>query len=259
MNQHVFQLARTDRRVSMVVIGAGGTGSHVLNGLARLHLALRAFGHPGLQVTAIDPDTVSESNVVRQLFMPHEIGASKATVLIHRLNLLYGLDWNAHQGLASDLGFSRGVKFILGCVDNAAARKQINRLYVRHVTDYWLDFGNRSADGQAVLGYRPAGKNWLPCIADLYPEILVKSKDDDDTPSCSLAESLSRQDLFINPTLANAGLNILWQLLRYGHVTYHGTFVNLQTGRQSPLPVDRAAWLRINPELHIPYTRRKAA
>ena len=37
--------------VTVFVIGAGGTGSQVVTGLARMGMALQALGHPGLHVT----------------------------------------------------------------------------------------------------------------------------------------------------------------------------------------------------------------
>ena len=56
------------REVSVAVIGAGGTGSQMLMGLAQLHTAMVALGHPGgLDVTVIDSDQVSEANVGRQM------------------------------------------------------------------------------------------------------------------------------------------------------------------------------------------------
>ena len=55
--------------VTVNLIGAGGTGSQVLTCLARLDTALRGLGHPGLFVTLYDPDTVTEANIGRQLFV----------------------------------------------------------------------------------------------------------------------------------------------------------------------------------------------
>ena len=57
--------------VPVTVVGAGGTGGEVMDGLARLHFALKALGHEyGLDVTLIDDDVVSESNIGRQRFSP---------------------------------------------------------------------------------------------------------------------------------------------------------------------------------------------
>lgn len=91
--QSVHRLKRrmlTDR-VSIVIVGCGGTGSAVLSGLPYLHHSLLAAGHPkGLQVYAIDGDRVSETNCVRQPFTSSEIGLYKAHVLMQRLNVFWG-------------------------------------------------------------------------------------------------------------------------------------------------------------------------
>ena len=54
------------------------------------------YGHPsGLAVTVIDGDRISAANCVRQPFSASEIGLFKSVVLINRLNLFWGLDWQA--------------------------------------------------------------------------------------------------------------------------------------------------------------------
>jgi len=59
----------TTDEIEIVVIGAGGNGSEVIDCLASFHVALRSLGHPaGLKVTVIDDSVVRESNVVRQRF-----------------------------------------------------------------------------------------------------------------------------------------------------------------------------------------------
>ena len=60
--------------VTVLVAGAGGTGSQVITNLARMSVALQALGHPGLHLTAFDPDTVTEANIGRQLFSETELG-----------------------------------------------------------------------------------------------------------------------------------------------------------------------------------------
>ena len=70
--------------VTVFVIGAGGTGSQVATGLARISVALQALGHPGLHVTVFDPDTVTEANIGRQLFSGSELGLNKGTCDPHQ-------------------------------------------------------------------------------------------------------------------------------------------------------------------------------
>ena len=86
--------------VTVFVIGAGGTGSQVVTGLARMGMALQALGHPGLHVTVFDPDTVTEANIGRQLFSEAETGLNKAVALVTRINRLIPICWLPHVASA---------------------------------------------------------------------------------------------------------------------------------------------------------------
>jgi PRTRC genetic system ThiF family protein len=247
--RHYLHPQLLERAVSVRLIGVGGNGSQMLTGLARLHLALRALGHPGLAVTAVDADTVSEANVGRQLFLPSEVGANKAIALVTRVNAAFGLDWTAAP---RTFGYpDKRCDLLVSCVDTGRARDWIGivlsakgwRPY------YWLDLGNRMADGQVVLGMPAASKEHrrylarLPTIVELFPEI--GDQDDDDTPSCSLAQALERQSLFVNQHVVTWALQLLWQLFRHGSTDWHGAFINAATARVQPLPVSVKAWARM--------------
>ena len=81
--QHRLPAKLLNKRVEILLVGAGGTGSRVLEKLVCLHRALIAKGHPaGLMVTVVDPDTVSAANIGRQAFYPGDIGCYKADVLV---------------------------------------------------------------------------------------------------------------------------------------------------------------------------------
>ena len=88
MELHSIHPELLRRRVKVLVIGCGGTGSAVAAGLPYLHQAMIANGHPeGLQVTLLDGDVISPINCVRQPFSRSEIGLFKAVVLVNRLNV----------------------------------------------------------------------------------------------------------------------------------------------------------------------------
>ena len=111
---------------------------------------------------------------------------------------------------------------------------------------YWMDFGNSKDTGQFVLStietvQQPASDKFhtvdtLPFVTDEFEELL-RQADSDDLPSCSLAEALEKQDLFINSALAQAGCSLLWQLFRQGYTLNRGCFLNLGEFRASPLPL----------------------
>ena len=265
--QHHIHPDLLANRVSIALVGCGGNGSQMLTGLARLHVALRALDHPGLDVVAFDPDDVSPANIGRQLFAPADVGRNKATVLIHRLNAFYGLAWGAHPTVFHKRDMNPHI--LISCVDSRAARAGINRIVEEPGWHpfYWMDLGNRAADGQVVLGI-PAwnqkhrrNKLRLPTVVELFPEIADISRKEDNAPSCSLAEALGKQELFINQAVVTTALQILWQLFRFGSTDWHGAFINLKSGRSTPLPVDAEAWKRLGfqhrPKTSNPTTQEK--
>ena len=232
--------------VDVIVVGAGGTGSHMLMGLAQLHHAMLALGHPGgLDVVVYDSDTVSPTNVGRQMFFPSDVGMNKAEVLVNRINMAMGVNWTA-KPIRFDQP-DQQTDILIGCVDNRATRSQIHAYNLRK-TLYWLDMGNTSHGGQIILGQIGRDKA-LPNIGDLFPETIDASLDDgDETPSCSMADALRKQSLFINRAMALYGLNLLSELFRQGKIDYHGVFVNLKTARTTPLKIDPQAWARMGYE-----------
>ncbi len=242
-------------RVSIALVGAGGNGSQMLSGLARLDAALRALGHEGLDVVVYDPDTVSEANLGRQLFAPADVGESKAAILVTRLNAWFGTGWEARpmkfEGRHDS--YNQRIQIVITCVDSARARTEIGRGIARWRRKplYWLDLGNRAADGQVVLGIpawnaeHEAYTFRLPTVLELFPELATaRALDRNDAPSCSLAQALERQHLFVNQAVVTPALQLLWQIFRFGRTTWCGAFVNLESGRTTPLPVDPDAWAR---------------
>lgn len=248
------------REVKIILVGAGGNGSQMLTGLARLDRGLRALGHPrGLDVIVFDPDKVSEANVGRQLFSAADIGHYKACVLVHRINQYFGLNWEAQPleyPIMDAMWIHQHLDIVISCVDSAKARRMIYRDLCNRTNraNYWLDMGNRQHDGQVVLGEIPwtmdikalhgrtsNDPDRLPNIFDLFPEMANPKFKEDNRPSCSLAEALEQQDLFVNQGVSTFALNLLWRLFRDGQLSHHGYFINLKEGRVNPIPVPGCA------------------
>lgn len=252
--------------VTINLIGCGGTGSQVLNSLARMHSALLALGHPGLFVRCWDPDKVTAANMGRQLFSASDIGLHKCVVLIGRINRFFGTDWEASPAFFNLAAKIKHANITISCVDSGLARKEIKSVLVDGAKEqqqrdknpyghahpferayYWMDYGNMRDRGQVVLGTlrkikQPKGSEYngidsLPLVDKLHPEILRDKKGEDQGPSCSLAEALDKQDLFINSNLANMGLGLLWKMFRELKLQYHGLYLNLQTLQTNPIKV----------------------
>ena len=275
MEIHRIHPELLERQVRVLVVGCGGTGSAVVAGLPYLHQSLVARGHPGgLHVTVVDGDTISPANCIRQPFARSEVGLNKAIVLVNRLNLFWGLKWEAvpaylHPGAFISRSYSGDdlrAHIVLGCVDTRAARATIRDAVGKWSrVQYWLDLGNDAESGQFILGEPLNERNRrsklrLRSAVELYPEICDPSLDNDAEPSCSAVEALERQSPFINSTLAQHALALLARLFRYGEISYHGGFINLASGVTSVLRIDPQCWKRtrrLNKHTTPPHRRQE--
>ena len=245
--------------ITVNLIGAGGTGSQVLTALARMNHALTELNHAGLSVRLWDDDVITEANLGRQLFAECELGLYKSLALINRINRFFGTNWKAEtqKFQKDDLGKLQSnmkSEIYISCVDSVKSRfdiaeilngLKIDKGYYRNQCKYWIDFGNSQFTGQVLLSTignikQPNSEKYetvenLPFITEEFGEILKVSESEDDTPSCSLAEALEKQDLFINSTLAQMGSSLLWSLFRNGLTENRGFFLNLKNFQSQPI------------------------
>lgn len=237
--------------ITIAVVGCGGTGSYVVTQLAKMALALWELKEIQIHLVVYDNDKVEPHNVGRQLFSKSDVGEFKANVIVSRVNRFFGLRW---ESVTERLEVCPTANIIISCTDNVASRRMIHRSLKNKNKKvggddiqefahrfYWMDFGNSKDYGQYILAtfgkiVQPDIENVVPklrSVIDFYP----KMKDVPEEPSCSMAESLQQQDLFINLTLAVNGIGLLWRLLKNHQIDYHGQFINLETGITRPIKI----------------------
>lgn len=262
LQRSIRELLTDNKPLKVAVVGVGGTGSEVLIGLVRLHDALVALGYAGgLQVTAFDPDTVSPSNLVRQRYFATDLGRNKAEVLIGRINLSCGMVWRScSQKFNSDRA-RKNWDIVISCVDTRKSRKELHQAAFSkglYTWRYWLDCGNDLSNGQVILGTPGStARDSLPCATQLHPELMDLSLPEDDTPSCSAVEALSRQDLYVGKEASLHALNLLWQLLRDKTLTDHARYFDQRQGtlgvrKCTPRPRAHRQRLDIQPKPAVP-------
>lgn len=246
--------------INVNVIGAGGTGSKVLTALMEMNHSLIELGHAGLCVRLWDDDIVTSANLGRQRFAECEVGLYKSVTLINRVNRFMGTNWKAEtvkfeKDNLGKLPKNVEASIYISCVDSVKSRFDIadilnlvnNNRYQRDAPKYWMDFGNSQYTGQVILSTvgavkQPNSEKYetvasLPFVTDEFEDLLIHSQEQDDTPSCSLAEALEKQDLFINSALAQMGCSLLWNLFRYGMTENRGFFLNLKNFNSHPLKI----------------------
>jgi PRTRC genetic system ThiF family protein len=251
--RHFLPAEFGEQPIRVLLVGCGGNGAQMLMGLASLDTAMRAVSSRSLDVTVVDDDIVTEANLGRQPFYACDVGASKARTLTERINIAHGLAWTAVHGRAPNAIGPRRFDLVITCVDSAAARREMGAA-IAELTEppaygtpptYWMDLGNRATDGQFLIGM-PARSGdrqdllRLPTVLEMFPELADESVTEDDAPSCSVAEALERQSLFVNRVLASHALALLFELLGRGSIGHAGGFINLATGQAVPIPLPRA-------------------
>lgn len=256
-------LVRQAQAVDFFLVGAGGTGSWVAPQIFRLARALNDAGRT-TQVIIIDHDRVEEGNVGRSNFANAEIGRYKAQTLAAR----YGAAWGVRAGFVVERftsevikeasGTVNSLKVIVGCVDNAAARRALAAATkARHDNSFgiyedgcrvhsiiYIDCGNFTDEGGQVLigtasepehlrGCLPNRSfcNALPAPGWQHPELLEDREEELTDNNLSCAEMMRRnaQSLMVNHFVASICGDYLMRLLLTHNLKRFATYFDLAT------------------------------
>lgn len=245
-------LANLPEDFRFIVVGCGGTGSFVAEGLCRLLKSDRPL-------LLIDHDRVEPHNLRRQNFFDGDVGKFKSQALAERLALQYDRSVGysvfpfdrelVGEGLGGGLYTKVIHGLIIGCVDNAAARRDI-AASVSFGT-WWLDAGNSRNSGQVLLGdtrdvetlqgafdkekmeviHLPMPSTQLPSL--LIPPARTEPKQLD----CAEAIEADEQSPVINQAMATLVLEFVHRLLQ-GNLTWMGAYIDLEAGTLQTIPAE---------------------
>ena len=217
---------------SVSVIGCGGTGGFVAEGLCRL-LPSRAA------LVLIDHDRVEERNLGRQNFTQEDLGCFKSEALARRLAKRYGrpVGYSTFPVALIDL---KSPGLVIGCVDNGLARGNIaekagNPYYAR----WWVDAGNGESYGQVIIGnarglresfYLKTGICYaLPLPTIQRPELLQQAPENRDC--AAIAEE---QGPTINQAMAVLVVEVVRRLIE-GTCAWMQLYLDLEAGTLTPV------------------------
>ena len=234
------------RPVKIVMLGAGGTGGHIAPHLYRL---LYALDRP-VRFIICDGDVVEQKNLVRQNFIPADLGENKAKVLAERYSTVFGLETeyipsfieseNELKSLLTPVVWHVDYRhticeqiILIGAVDNNKSRQLCHRVFQQMPELIHIDSGNGEYTGQAVCGIRRSGKTYYPPIGTVYPDVL---EDTDKFPtelSCAEASVSAPQSIAANITAATAVVDMIYNILALGDssvrkVTFSTRTVNVR-------------------------------
>lgn len=231
----IYRIAKLRDNAEVVLVGCGGTGGYVAEGLCRL---LRQ----GQRLILVDPDRVEERNLARQNFYREEIGKYKSQALAERFArqfereigyCVHPYSDNLVTEVLTNFGRKVGHDLIIGCVDNADARRAIAEGIM---TGWWIDAGNGFNSGQILVGNarkKMGGGGfvksegiirYLPLPTVQQPELLMAAEKRE--KSCS---EEPEQGPVINRVMADLVLQFVWLLMR-GELRWMAAYVDLGAG-----------------------------
>lgn len=237
----IFSLKRYPRPGYILVIGCGGTGAFVIANLSRFLSVFNNYRQPNFCIA--DGDIVEKKNLLRQHFISNDIGRNKAEVLAERYSAAFGIQINviaSNIEKLEDFPISSGL--IIGCVDNNASRQLIYKKYFLSQccdTTFWIDSGNEEINGQVICGlslpsYKCGGINTqtqkeiiegifsLPCVVELYPDILKDKSKFNSELSCAERADSAPQNMMTNVTAATLVMNYAQSIISGLPLTSHG-------------------------------------
>jgi ThiF family protein len=170
------------------MVGAGGTGTHLLPALLTY---LRA--HHGIdkyQVVIADGDIFETKNQARQLFAQGLIATNKAEAMVRMYEGHPLIAVSRYIGAADIETMVQDGDCVLICADNYSVRALIadRAQALDNVTV--VNGGNEYNDGTVQLWVRENGENMTPNIRYGHPEITYIADDDRAPMTCAQAAEL---------------------------------------------------------------------
>jgi len=232
-------LERMGSDPSIAVVGVGGSGSLVAEGLCRL------FTDYSIPMYLVDPDRIEPQNLLRQNFLPEEVGRFKAEALATRLSRQYGRVIRFSVMPYEVDMFPRSKELIIiGCVDGPDARQSIEGSITWD--KWWIDSGNSYNSGQVLIGNTREKEQLaeafdseahlvrqLPVPSLQQPALLLPAPKLQ--PDCAEAIIQNEQSPIINQVMATLILDMVNRLLR-GTLNYMGVYLDMEAGSMQRVP-----------------------
>ena len=142
----------------ITVVGCGGTGGFVAESLCRLFQGREAT------IVLVDHDTVEPHNLLRQNFYKEDVGRFKSQALAERLSAAYDrpigyvtVPFTEYAGQPMGHRYPGIPAFgadclMIGCTDNAAARRAMADCLPGSSRVWLVDSGNDTNWGQVLIG-----------------------------------------------------------------------------------------------------------
>jgi len=245
----------------ITVVGCGGTGGFVAEGLCRLFQGREAT------IVLVDHDRVEPHNLLRQNFYASDVGRFKSEALADRLVRAYNrpVGYSVHpfrEGDSRPYGRpypglpNYGEALIIGCADNAAARRAMAECLPGDPRRWLIDAGNDTNWGQVLVGNvagrvdfdEPAFEGetcyLVPAPTLQRPDLLTAVSTRPPDMDCAAALDLTDQDPTINQMMASLVLQVVRRMVA-GTCPFMALYLDMDQGTVTPTYVTPKAVERL--------------
>jgi len=135
--------------IRISIVGMGGIGSHLIHSLApALHTGRLSESLGGVSMHIFDSDSVSESNLMHQRFVPGDVGRKKVDAVRDSLSGFLGGSLEIVARSEDVRAPLDGYDFVIVCVDSDEARRAVHGsgspwLDLRCIGDGYIAIDNR--------------------------------------------------------------------------------------------------------------------
>ena len=244
----------------ITVVGCGGTGGFVAEGLCRLFQGRQAT------IVLVDHDRVEPHNLLRQNFYADDVGRFKSEALADRLAKVYGRPvgysvYPFREGDSRPYGHpypglpNYGDGLIIGCADNAAARRAMAECLPGDPRRWLIDAGNDANWGQVLVGNVPETAELeeppfdgetcylAPAPTVQRPDLLTAVSTRPQDVDCAAALDLTDQDPTINQMMASLVLQVVRRMVA-GTCPFMALYLDMDLGTVNPTYVTPEAVAR---------------
>lgn len=216
-----------NRPVTIVVLGAGGTGGYVIPHLYRIAFAAQR----PCRIIIADGDVVERKNLIRQNFAECDIGENKAEVMAERYSEVFGIETEyipdfieSEERLCKLLDVKgdryapKPIGILIGAVDNNRSRAMCHHVFGKLDNVIYIDSGNGEYTGQVVCGVKQGGRVISKPVARVYPDILTDTEKFPSELSCAERSISAPQSIAANLFASTAIASMLYYLLIEGNL-----------------------------------------
>ena len=229
----------------ITVVGCGGTGGFVAEGLCRLFQGRQAT------IVLVDHDRVEPHNLLRQNFYRDDVGKFKSQALADRLARAYNrpVGYSVYPFREEEPGYpglpSYGDSLIIGCADNAAARRAMAECLPGDPRRWLIDAGNDTNWGQVLIGnvaekmeleespFTGETCHLAPAPTLQRPDLLTAVSTRPPDVDCASALDLTDQDPTINQMMASLVLQVVRRMVA-GACPFMALYLDMDLGTVTP-------------------------